>query len=107
MPVLNSLPFKISFVLLLVAGLAGGCSGDNSGIGKRDTPVDAASPDDAGFDTSESNDIFDAGPDGGSRCAVTDAPDPGFEDADCDGIDGDRDASVFWRATATTPTTAR
>ncbi|MFB6262272.1 MAG: hypothetical protein ABEL76_01415, partial [Bradymonadaceae bacterium] len=64
------------------AALDVGPDGRSDGAGGRDGQSEDASP--------------DSGSDGdGGQCAKTDRPDPEFKDADCDGIDGDRDRSVF------------
>jgi hypothetical protein len=90
--------------MLLIALIGVGCGGDNTNFGKRKNPTDASGDRDAGGDApsnNTNNGTFDTGgpdrdtSDPDETCLDSDEPDPSFEDADCDGIDGDSDASIF------------
>jgi hypothetical protein len=105
---LKFLRLRMSLLLIIAIALMGvGCGGENSSFGKRKNPSDASSEPgagdvgDVGLDAPSNNGVPDADPGEGDTsdttgdCVETDEPDPSFEDANCDGIDGDREASVF------------
>jgi hypothetical protein len=98
----------IVFLVVSASAFEVGCGGDNSVVGTRESPSDAGELEDdeqdsAGNSSRLDADIPDAGisdtgveaAESGGDCEAIDRPDPNFEDTNCDGVDGDKAASVF------------